>query len=194
MVWSQTAAKWTQSPKCPLLQMWKSFAKCRGWWIMWANSFRVYLPSYPRCLSLLRKETTWVWGKVQEQAFRKAKAKIAAAPALCYYDTRRPTVASADASSYDLGAALLQDHEGKLRAFAFCSLTFTDAKKRYSQIGKKVFSMCVGLWVFPPIHPGDWQSSSSNRSQAVGAFNKHLWPEKDSSEVSETAHPPNAVW
>lgn len=36
---------------------------------------------------LLRKEPAWVWGKPQETACRKAKAALAAATALPYYDT-----------------------------------------------------------------------------------------------------------
>lgn len=71
--------------------------------------------------SLLKKESAWVWGEPQEQAFDKAKAMLVTVPALQYYDAGRSTVVSADARSYGLGAALLQDHDGELRPVAFCS-------------------------------------------------------------------------
>lgn len=44
--------------------------------------------------SLLRKDSTWVWGEPQKQAFFKAKAALVSAPALCYYDAGRSTVVS----------------------------------------------------------------------------------------------------
>ena len=87
---------------------------------------------------LLKSDVIWSWDKVQQASFDKTKELLTTTPTLSYYDSTKPTVVSVDASSYGIGAVLMQSTDGILKPFAFASMT--TAEQRYAQIEKEMLA------------------------------------------------------
>ena len=90
---------------------------------------------------LLVKDRSWVWEDRQRQAFTTVKETLITSPVLALFDPNLETALTADASSYSLGAVLLQKQEnGELQPVAFISRSMSPTERRYAQIEKEALA------------------------------------------------------
>jgi len=89
---------------------------------------------------LLSKSRTWVWGPAQKRAFSQVKEELSKPTTLALYDLEVPTKISADASSYGLGAVLLQESDSQWKPIAYASRSMSNTERRYAQIEKEALA------------------------------------------------------
>ena len=90
---------------------------------------------------LLKSDQEWTWDAQQEDAFAAVKNAMTKSTALAFYDHNRPTKLSSDASSYGLGAVILQEIDGEFRPVEYASRTLTNAERHYAQIEKELLGV-----------------------------------------------------
>lgn len=90
---------------------------------------------------LLSKSNAWVWGPPQQQAFAAVKRELSTPMTLAFYDPDAPTKVSADASSYGVGAVLLQELDSHWKPVAYASRSMNDTERRYAQIEKEALAV-----------------------------------------------------
>ena len=90
--------------------------------------------------ALLSKQAVWTWNETHEASFQAVKDELTKSPVLALYDPKAATKVSADASSYGLGAILLQKHQEGWRPVAFASRSMSEVEQQYSQIEKEALA------------------------------------------------------
>lgn len=93
---------------------------------------------------LTKQDVSWTWETAHQTAFDAIKAVIAEAPALKYFDVKKPVTLTCDASQAGMGAACLQ--EG--RPVAFVSRAMTPTQQNYAQIEKELLAVTLACEKF----------------------------------------------
>ena len=90
--------------------------------------------------ALLSKSSAWTWDSAQLIAFQQVKDELSKPTTLALYDPGAPTKVSADASSYGLGAVLLQQSNDRWKPVSFASRSMSKTEGRYAQIEKEALA------------------------------------------------------
>ena len=86
---------------------------------------------------LLSNKSAWVWGPDQERSSVEIKRELTKSTVLALYDPQAETKVSADASSFRLGAVLLQLDRQTWKPVAYASRALSETKRQYAQIEKE---------------------------------------------------------
>ena len=91
--------------------------------------------------TLLSTNQAWFWGPDQDIAFNQLKTELITPHILTMYDPKAQTKISADASSFGLGAVLLQAKGTSWHPVVYASRSMTSTERRYAQIEKEALAI-----------------------------------------------------
>ena len=98
---------------------------------------------------LTRKDTPFVCGETEQQAFNKLKMDLVDAQTLRYFHMTAPTQVIADAGPVGLGAVLVQNQKGENRLISYASRSLTEVERRYLQTEKEALAL---IWACERFH------------------------------------------
>ena len=94
---------------------------------------------------LLCNKNQWLWGEAQQKAFVETKKLLSSMSVLALYDQKCPTRVSVDASSFGLGAILVQQYpNNQWRPVAYALRTMTPTEQIYAQVEKEAIAITWG--------------------------------------------------
>jgi hypothetical protein len=94
---------------------------------------------------LTRKDTPFIWGKAQEEAFQSLKQACVEPPTMATFRANEPLRIETDASDLALGACATQERDGKWHPIAYYSRKFSGPEERYDVHDKELLAIVAAL-------------------------------------------------
>ena len=114
-----------------------------------ANYYRRFIKGYSEVAlgltKLLKGGGVCAWEKEQVEAFEELKLRLCSAPILQVPNTEIPFRIQTDSSDFAIGAALLQQHEGKWLPCAYLSKKLSDAEIKYEVHERELYALILAL-------------------------------------------------
>ena len=137
-----------------------------------AGFYRRFVPNFASVADPLTrltvKDTPFVWGEAQENAFRELQKRLLNYPVLVHYNTEASVEIHTDASTVGLGAVLMQWHEGILRVIAYASRSLNKAERNYGATHLELLAVVFGVEKFEPYIAGNQYFKIVSDCSAIG--------------------------
>ncbi|KAG5883801.1 hypothetical protein JTB14_036678 [Gonioctena quinquepunctata] len=129
--------------------------------------FRRFVPNFAEVSKplsdLTKKNTKFAWDTAQQQAFLKLKELLTSSPILRQVDFTNPFTLKTDASSYALGACLLQGERTDERPVEYASRLITPADRNYTTTEREALAIVYAIEKFR-----GYVEKSPNKPNAIG--------------------------
>ena len=115
-----------------------------------ANYCRKYIKDFATITAPLReltkKNVRFKWERKHSESFGKLKDELTLAPVMAYFDTKKETILTVDASPISISAILSQKAKGQKdpQVVTYASRALTAVEKRYSQTEEEFLGIVWG--------------------------------------------------
>jgi hypothetical protein len=150
----------------------KGFQGMLGWVRKFVPTINTYLNDFRH---LLKAHTAWTWTAAETATFHKIKEAIRDIQPLMAIKPGQHLVLTADASSYGLGAALMQiDEKGEERPVFFASRLMNDTEVNYAQVDKELLALVWAMERLDPLIYGQRITVRTDHKPLLGLIRKPM--------------------
>ena len=111
-----------------------------------------FIPRFSTILAplydLLKKDRTFKWSNVEDNAFKTVKAKLSESNFLANFDGDSSVIIEVDASPVGVGCVLMQKIKGIEQPIYFASKKLSPAELKYSQLDKEALALVFAVSKF----------------------------------------------